>query len=202
MDRIRVDEQRHLGPPQSRDGRTQRPRNARSHVYGPSRGSPSIRSGTGSQRWWCLARSSFSRRLPSCSPACVPGCRFPNGFRANEVRVERVVRSDVASVSFITVLITTASVVVLVYEVFRILGPGPSNCPVPRVEGARLLDRHHLFRSGSCGGSLQPRTLVAPRRQRLARALGRTALRSPLEPRIPLHRRRPHPRRRHIRLRL
>ncbi len=58
------------------------------------------------------------------------GLSLPEWVQGQRGPVERVVRSDVASVSFITVLITTASVVVLVYEVFRILGPGPSNCPV------------------------------------------------------------------------
>jgi hypothetical protein len=53
--------------------------------------------------------------------------------------VSRVVRSYVAAVSFVAVLIAAVSVVVVVYQVFRILGPGVFALSGSRVEAARVL---------------------------------------------------------------
>ena len=53
--------------------------------------------------------------------------------------VSRVVRSYVAAVSFVAVLIASVSVVILVYQVFRILGPGVFALSGSRVDAARVL---------------------------------------------------------------
>jgi hypothetical protein len=53
--------------------------------------------------------------------------------------VSRVVRSYVSAVCFLAIVIAAASVVVLVYQVFRILGPGVFQLGGSRVEAARTL---------------------------------------------------------------
>lgn len=53
--------------------------------------------------------------------------------------VARVVLSYVAGVSFISVLIAAGSIVFVIWEVFRILGPGVFGLSSPRVAAARAL---------------------------------------------------------------
>jgi hypothetical protein len=67
------------------------------------------------------------------------GLSLPEWTQGQRSPIERVVRSYVASVSFVTVFIVTGSVVALIYEVFRILGPGVFELSGTRVEASRLL---------------------------------------------------------------
>ena len=136
MDRIRVDEQRGLGPPKTRWSRPGRPRNAHfTRTIWPFSGVSQHPIGDGCAKVVVLSTLVVLAAIALLFTCLRTGLSLPEWVQGQRGPVERVVRSDVASVSFITVLITTASVVVLVYEVFRILGPGPSNCPVPRWRG-------------------------------------------------------------------
>jgi hypothetical protein len=67
------------------------------------------------------------------------GLSLPEWTQGQPGPVGRVVRSYIASVSFVSVLIAATSVVAFVYEVFRILGPGVFELSGSRVSAARDL---------------------------------------------------------------
>jgi hypothetical protein len=67
------------------------------------------------------------------------GMSFPELTEGQPNPVARVAQSYAASVSFVSVLIAAVSLVVFVYEVFRILAPGIFELSGSRVNAARVL---------------------------------------------------------------
>jgi hypothetical protein len=67
------------------------------------------------------------------------GLSLPEWMQGQPGPVGRVVRSYIASVSFVSVLIAASSVVAFVYEVLRILAPGVFELSGSRVSAARTL---------------------------------------------------------------
>jgi len=67
------------------------------------------------------------------------GLSLPEVLQGQPGPVDRVVQSYAASVSFVCVIISAVSLVVFVYEVFRILAPGVFELTGTRVAAARVL---------------------------------------------------------------